>query len=542
MTSHTLHGKIIDLFQRRIYSGAVTIRDGIIIEIAPIEGRFSRCILPGFIDAHIHIESSMMVPAEFARMATVHGTVGAVADPHEIANVLGVDGVRYMLENGRHSPLKFSFAAPSCVPATELERSGAVIDENGIETLFARDGLKYLGEMMNFPGVLQGDPHVIAKLKTAQKYGLPIDGHAPGLTGADLHRYIAAGVSTDHEAYRYDEGLEKVKAGMKILIREGTGAKNFRALHRLIAEYPEMCMFCCDDKHPHDLLEGHIDTIVKMALNEGHDLFNVLQCATVNPAQHYGLNVGLLRPGDPADLIIIDNIEDFNILETYIQGELVAEKGRSLLPQVPAKAVNCFRTTPKTPVDFRIPAGPGVVRVIVATDGELITEELRIEPKVEQGAVVADIERDILKITVVNRYQDNPPVMGLIKNFGLCSGAIAASVAHDSHNIVAIGTSDEMIAQAINLIIRHQGGFAVVDGLHEAVLPLPVAGLMSLEEGPVLAGQYADLVQMARDLGSGMRDPFMTMGFMSLGVIPELKLTAQGLFDGKTFQQVGLFV
>lgn len=531
-----ISGNIVDLINDRIYPGTLVIKDGIIADIIEEEYEYGNYLIPGLVDAHIHIESSMLVPAEFARMAVVHGTVAVVSDPHEIANVLGVKGIRYLIKNGKKVPFKFYFGAPACVPATGFETAGAELNVARIEVLFKRDGLQFLSEVMNYPGVLKGDPEVMAKIEIAQKYHKPIDGHAPGLSGRDLEAYLKAGITTDHEAFQMEEGLEKIKAGMKLLIREGTAAKNFNQLHDLIPEYSDNCMFCCDDKHPNDLLQGHINDLVKRALAKGYDKMQVLKCAAVNPVKHYGLKVGLLQKGDPADLVVIDDFDRFNILETYINGVMAAKNGEPLLPKVKTGVINNFKVKLKSPVDFRVKADRNEIDCIEVIDGELITGWIKVAPKVEEGYIISDPERDLLKITVVNRYRQAPPVVGFIKNFGLKKGAIASSVAHDSHNIVAVGVTDEDLAGAVNLVIKNKGGLSVVEDGREEILPLPVAGLMSIEDGYKVAGDYQRIAAKAKQLGSDLEDPFMTMSFMTLPVIPKLKITDRGLFDADNFQ------
>ena len=530
-----ISGKIVDLINDRIYPGTLVIEDGIIADVIREEHEFNNYLLPGLVDAHIHIESSMLVPTEFARLAVTHGTVAVVSDPHEIANVLGIQGIRFMVENGKKVPFKFFYGAPPCVPATGFETAGARLSAGQIEELFERDGLHFLSEVMDYPGVISGAPEVMAKLRIAQKYHKPIDGHAPGLSGQSLNKYIRAGITTDHETFQYKEGLQKIKAGLKILIREGTAAKNFNQLHALIPQYSPQCMFCCDDKHPDDLLQGHINDLVKRALMKGYDKLQVLKCATLNPVKHYGLDVGLLQKGDPADLIVVDGFERFKILATYINGVLVAEDGRPLIPKVKTDVINNFKAQYKNANDFKVMHSADRIDVIEVVDGELVTNRLSVTPKVEGGYLVSDPERDLLKITVINRYREAPPAVGLIKNFGLKKGAIASSVAHDSHNIIAIGASDEELARAVNLIIKNQGGLAVVGDGREDILPLPMAGLMSIEDSYQVAEDYRRIAARARELGSRLKDPFMTMSFMTLLVIPELKISDRGLFDGKNF-------
>jgi adenine deaminase len=542
MPSFELSGNVVDVVAGRVFPGTVVIADGRIAAVREqAESKFDRVIMPGFVDAHVHVESSMMVPSEFARFATIHGTVASVSDPHEIANVLGIEGIQLMVENGRRVPFKFHFGVPSCVPATAFETAGATLDAVAVAGLFDEYGLRYLSEMMNYPGVLNGDADVIAKLQAAKDRGLPIDGHAPGLRGEDARRYAAAGPSTDHECVSLDEALEKIAAGMMILIREGSAARNFAALHPLLRLAPEKCMFCTDDLHPDNLLHGHIDRLAARAFAEGHDLFAVLRAATLNPVRHYGLPVGLLQPGDPADFIVVDDLRDFRVRQTYIDGALVADGGRSLIERVSVPALNRWGATAKTVEQFHVPARAGLVRVIEALDGQLVTNELHLPTREECGGLVADVATDVLKIAVVNRYADAPPAVGFIRGFGLKRGAIASSVAHDSHNVVAVGTNDTDLRAAVNALIEVKGGLSVADGSRIDVLPLEVAGLMS-RDGDAVAAGYAFLTRVARDLGSPLRAPFMTLAFMALLVIPALKLSDRGLFDGRAFRFVPLYV
>lgn len=507
--------------------------------IPPLGGRGALpFILPGFIDAHIHIESSMLIPSEFARLAVVHGTVATVSDPHEIANVCGLKGVEFMIQNGKTVPFKFNFGAPSCVPATTFETAGAELKSADVEELLRREEVLYLSEMMNFPGVLHGDAEVLKKIAAAKKYEKPVDGHAPGLRGEEAKQYIDAGISTDHECFTAEEALEKLKYGMKILIREGSAAKNFEALIDLLNDYPQQIMFCSDDKHPDSLVEGHINRLCARAVAKGIDVFKVLQAACVNPVGHYKLKVGLLRENDFADFIVVKDLENFDLLQTYVNGQLVAEEGKSLINRQSAmvSGVNNFSCSKKEAGDFVVMAGnnPLPTVAIEALDGQLITNKTPFKPLIDYGNILSDVENDILKIVVVNRYKDAPVAKAFIKNLGLKSGAIASSVAHDSHNIVAVGVDDESICRAVNLIIEKQGGVSCV-GAEDLVLPLPVAGLMSAEDGYEVAKQYSAIDQAAKELGSTLSAPFMTLSFMALLVIPHLKLSDLGLFDGDSF-------
>ena len=538
----TIQGNLVDLFQQKIYLAEIKIEGERITSLQPLNQSTNQplnYIIPGFIDAHVHIESSMLIPSEFARLAVVHGTVATVSDPHEIANVCGMKGINYMIENGKTVPFKFNFGAPSCVPATSFETAGAVIDASQIDELMRRDEILYLSEMMNFPGVLNGDKEVLQKIEAAKKHNKPIDGHAPGLRGETAKKYIDAGISTDHECFTKEEALDKLKYGMKILIREGSAAKNFEALVDLLNDYPERMMFCSDDKHPDSLVEGHINQLCARAVAKGIDVFKVLKAACVNPVNHYKLKVGLLRQNDFADFIVVKDLINFEVLQTYINGELVAENGKSLIiskGQI-SKAVNNFNCSKKKPEDFKIISNnERKTEVIEALDGQLITNKIFVAPTRVDNEIASDPEKDILKIAVVNRYNDAPVAKAFIKNFGLKKGAIASSVAHDSHNIVVVGVDDDSICKAVNVIIDAKGGVSCVDKSKQLLLPLPVAGLMSEEDGYAVAEKYSAIDKAAKELGSKLSAPYMTLSFMALLVIPHLKLSDLGLFDGDEFK------
>lgn len=538
-------GTIVDIHNRRVYAGHVEVEDGRIASIRRDPEATGPVIMPGFVDAHIHIESSMLMPSEFARVAVLHGTVGTVSDPHEIANVLGIAGVRTMIENGEKVPFRFAFGAPSCVPATSFESAGATLRPAEVEELLRDDRILYLSEMMNYPGVIHGDPVVAEKIAIARRLGMPIDGHAPGLRGDDLRTYVNAGITTDHESFSYDEGKEKLELGMKLLIREGSAARNFEALIPLLAEYPESCMFCSDDRHPDDLIAGHINLLVKRALDHGVDLMVALRTASLHPVEHYGLPIGLLREGDRADFIEVDSLEELNVLRTVIGGSVVAERGKSYISSIPVPVVNNFTAQNLEPEELTIPAPVGVsegrvrVNVIEALDGEIVTGRVEREVACRQGQVMADRTQDVLKIVVANRYTSAPPAVALITGFGLEGGALASSVAHDSHNVVAVGCSDREIARAIRLVMEQGGGLSAVgdiEGKSDLVLPLPVAGLMSDRDPWSVAEAYGRLDAFVRkELGSPLGAPYMTLSFMALLVIPSLKLSDKGLFDGVGF-------
>jgi adenine deaminase len=536
--STIIQGNLVDIHQKRIYPAEVIIENGKIQSIKETDSAPQQYILPGFIDAHVHVESSMLIPSEFARAAVVHGTVATISDPHEIANVIGVAGVEYMLDNAAKVPFHFFFGAPSCVPATSFETAGAIINSADIEKLMARPEIVYLAEMMNFPGVINNDEEVLKKLQAAKKHKKPIDGHAPGLMGDAMKNYFSKGISTDHECYMHQEALEKLQFGVKVMIREGSAAKNFETLIPLLDKYPEQIMFCSDDKHPDSLILGHINLLVKRAIAKGCNLFDVLHATSYNTVQHFNLPVGLLRVGDSADFIITDNLTDFNVLSTYIKGECVAQNGKTNIPRVEAKIVNNFNCDKKTPTDFKVKSQSKTIRVIEAIDGQLITNEIHCPTNNVNGFIESDISNDVLKIAVVNRYTNAPVAIAFVKNVGLKSGAIASCVAHDCHNIVAVGTNDVDLCEAVNLIIENKGGISLANASDKQVLPLPVAGIMSTEEISVVAEKYTALDKAAKQLGVTLQAPYMTLSFLALLVIPQLKLSDKGLFCGNKFQFV----
>ena len=538
-----VRGHIVDIFSKNIFPGEVIVENGKIKSVnrsgKPADDD-AGYILPGFIDAHVHIESSMLVPAEFAKLAVVHGTVATVSDPHEIANVCGMKGVEFMIENGKEVPFKFYFGAPSCVPATNFETAGAMLDAAAVDALLSQDDINYLSEMMNFPGVLNHNDEVMQKIGSAKKRNKPVDGHAPGLRGEAAMKYIQAGITTDHECFTKEEALEKLRYGMKIIIREGSAAKNFEALIDLLQDYPDEIMFCSDDKHPDSLVNGHINELCKRAVAKGIDLFNVLTAACINPVTHYKMNVGQLQPGDDADFIVVNDLINFHVEATYIRGVMVAENRISKISAPASQVVNNFNCAEKKVSDFKYKSegSTGEITAIEAIDGQLITNKLNAVPKIQNGLYVSDTRNDILKLVVINRYKDAPVSIGFIKNFGLKRGAIASSVAHDSHNIIATGADDESLCRAVNLVIEHHGGISCADvgnPSFEKILPLPVAGLMSNNDGYRVAEMYTRLDKAAKDLGSKLTAPFMTLSFMALLVIPHLKISDLGLFDADNF-------
>lgn len=541
MDQYTVSGNIVDIVHQKIFRGTVRVAEGKIAAVTaePVDSELY--ILPGLVDAHVHVESSMLVPSEFARLAVVHGTVAAVSDPHEIANVMGINGVRFMIDNGCKVPFKFFFGASSCVPATDFETAGARLDLPEIEELLGMEDIVYMSEMMNFPGVLNGDSLVMAKIALARERGLPIDGHAPGVMGEAACKYAKAGISTDHECFTRAEAVEKIGAGMKIQIREGSAAKNFDALIDILSDYPDQVMFCSDDKHPDDLVAGHINQLVKRAIHKGFDPLRVLRSCIYNPVHHYNLDVGMLEVGDPADYVIVDDLKTFTVLETRINGIKVAEKGATCIASVPVTAQNNFSATPVCAEDIAVSGSGSSIRVQRALDGQLITRCEIQEPCLKDGMVVSDIRRDILKLVALNRYESAPPVVGFTSGFGLQRGAIASTVAHDSHNIIAVGVDEADIVQAINLLIKQKGGISFVSGEQEQVLPLPIAGLMSGDDGYKVAGEYRQMDGLAKEAGATLGAPFMTLSFMALLVIPELKISDKGIFDGNTFSFTPLF-
>lgn len=555
--SHQITAHLVDLHLREIYLATVSIDTGKIVSIdrVPIDRlppatktsdasalESLPYLMPGFVDAHIHVESSMLMPNEFARVAVGHGTVATVSDPHEIANVCGVAGVELMLENASQVNFKFMFGAPSCVPATSFETAGAVIDAAAVEQLMGDDRIGYLSEVMDFPAVLRREEQVMSKIKAAQKHNKPVDGHAPGLRGSEAASYIAAGISTDHECVTLEEALDKISCGCKIAIREGSAARNFDALYHLIKSHPQDCMLCSDDKHPDEFLLGHINQLAARAVARGCDLMDVLTVACLNPVDHYRMDVGTLKVGDPADFIVVQDLTNFQVRETYINGEKVFADGKCLIPTTPTSTINHFVASPVTADQLVVKSKAKFARVIVAVDGQLVTHTQTVKCLTQSGNVVADFQHDVLKIVVVNRYNPSLPKVALVSGFGLTSGALASSVAHDSHNIIAVGTNDQDIATAINRVIADRGGLAVSRDGQADGLPLPVAGLMAVDSCDVVAAKYSQLDAAVKSMGTSLRSPFMTLSFMALLVIPSLKISDKGLFDVDQFDFVPLFV
>ena len=535
-----ISGNIIDIYKKRKYPGSLIIENGRIAHIEETDEEYGQYIMPGLIDSHIHIESSMSTPGSFACTAVRHGTTGVVSDPHEIANVRGIKGIEFMLEDSDRVPVKFWFGAPSCVPATGFETSGAAIGSNDIENLMARREIKYLSEVMNFPGVINMDPEILRKLDAARRFGKRIDGHAPGLKGDDLKKYVNAGISTDHECSSINEAREKLALGMKILMREGSAARNLDELKDLIKTSADMVMLCCDDLHPEDLVKGHINKLVSKLITEGFDMFDVIRACTMNPVQHYKLDAGLLKSGDPADFVIAEDYKTMKIRETWIDGKKVFGDGKVLFDYQAGSHQNMFNSEYLLPGEIKIVRKGEKMRVIRVFDGEIYTGESICDTGSGEY-VESDTGKDILKIVVKDRYNNNPPSAAFITGFGLKKGAFASSVAHDSHNIVCVGENDNDIAAAINRVIEMKGGLAVSDGRRIHSMDLPVAGLMSSNPVPEIAGRYQELSNAVKSQGCVLKAPFMTLSFMALLVIPELKISDKGLFDGKSFRFVSLF-
>lgn len=542
MEIKSIIANVVDAYRKKISPNELIVEDGVITDIRPTTQAAMTYLVPGFVDAHVHVESSMLVPSEFARAAVVHGTISSVSDPHEIGNVLGIKGVEFMLSNAATVPFKFCFGAPSCVPATQYETSGAEITVTDVRELLKDARIGYLSEVMNFPGVLNGEPNVMEKIAAALALSKPVDGHAPGLQGDFANRYFAAGITTDHECVTKSEALNKLAVGCKIAIREGSAARNFEALYELIDEYPDEVMLCSDDKHPDELILGHINCLASRAVQHGLDIYNVIKASSLNAIQHYGLPMGRLRIGDPADFVELADLTHFRVLRTVIDGRLVAENGRSLIETHRVQPINHFDAVCCTTESLLVPAPTDQMEIIRALDGQLVTQRVTVPVDKIHGHVVANPTADVLKLVVLNRYQPAQPAVAFIQGFGLKEGAFASSVAHDSHNIIAVGVDDESLCQAINQVIAMRGGLAVSHGDIKLDLPLPIAGLMSMEPIERVSLQYAKLDAEVKKMGSPLRAPFMTLSFMALLVIPDLKLSDQGLFDGKLFRFTQMFV
>lgn len=532
--SKVFHGHIVDVVRRRIYDGRIEVCDGMISSVSECDIQSEApYILPGFIDSHVHIESSMLIPAEFAAVAAGHGTIGVVSDPHEIANVLGRAGVDFMIDNASRTNFNFCFGAPSCVPSCgpDIESGGAVLSSKDVEELLQKPEIGYLSEMMNYPGVLADDAEVLAKIASAHRLGKPVDGHAPGLLGEKRAGYAGKGISTDHECTTYEEGLSCLENDMNVLIREGSAAKNYEALIPLLAIRPDRIMFCTDDSHPGDFVAGHIDNIVRRAIRDGYNFWDVLRAACLNPQEHYRLNWGLLREGDPATFIMADSLAPtMRILATFFRGEPHRTDRTYSIDTFP----NIFEADVIREEDIR-GGNVGTVPVILASDGQLFTslEYARRDD-------VSYPWNEIQKIVVVNRYSRGVmPAVGYIRGFNIRNGAMAASVAHDCHNVVAIGSSDSMIVRAVNEVITMRGGLVAICGENRiSRIELPVAGVMSPLEGKEVARLNREVHDTVAAAGCTMRSPFITMSFMCLPVIPQVKITDKGVFDAEKWEFV----
>jgi len=540
--SFTLSGNIVDVVGQTVFPGTLSVEAGKIATITPTPGvTYPTTYSPGLVDAHVHIESSMLAPSEFARAATQHGTVATVSDPHEIANVLGIEGIEWMIENGHRSPFKFYFGAPSCVPATPFETAGAQFGPEDIQYLLSKPEIKYLAEVMNFPAVVAREPKMMAIIQVAQALGKRIDGHSPGLLDEPLEQYVRAGIETDHECTTLLEAQQRIQLGMKVAIREGSAAKNFEALWPIIHASPDAVFLCSDDKHPDDLVIGHINALLRRLVDKGIDPLTAIQLATLNPVRHYGLEVGLLQPGDPADIVEWNDLKTFEAQRTWIDGQLVATRQQPQLPSITVTPINRFSTQPQTVDAFRLSVAAGSrAHVISALDGQLFTHKEQHTFAETLTNFESDTANNILKIAVVNRYTFAPPAIGLVTNFGLRRGAMASSVAHDSHNIVAVGTHDVFLCAAVNAVIAAQGGLCAVNDDTTLVLPLPIAGLMSERDAWQVATEFKALTRMVQDNGCALTSPFMTLSFMALLVIPDLKMSDRGLFDVHAFNYMDL--
>lgn len=536
-----IEGIIYDPIAKTVIPGRIILKNGRIDCIEPDDSITGPIILPGFVDSHIHIESSMLVPTAFSRIAVKHGTVAVVADPHEIANVAGVEGIDFMINNSKSAELKFFFGAPSCVPVSPFDDCYKVIDSIEIEKLMKRKDIYFLGEMMNFPGVINSDADIMKKISSALDNKKPIDGHAPALVNESLKKYISAGISTDHECFTLDEAIEKLALGMNIQIREGSAAKNFNTLNSLITTHPLQTMICTDDCHPEDLILGHINNTVKRSLKLGHNIFDILQVVSVNPVKHYNLDVGLLQIGDLADFIIVDNLEDLNVKANIINGVNVLENGFNSINTTSDISNYAFSPTINLE-NLSLKARGSKVKVIEVLEGELVTNLVEKNVLIKDEKIITDIESDILKIVVVNRFKSNELYIGLIKGFGLTKGAIAESIAHDSHHIIAVGVDDVSIFRAIEYIIKNKGGVCYCDSIDVIGLALPVYGLMGFDSGNIIADKYKEINNKVVADGCGLNAPFMTLSFMALSVIPMLKITPKGLFDVTKFQFTDLFI
>ncbi len=538
----SISGVLVDPISRATFGGEIFVENKKIVAIERRHDVNAPYILPGLIDSHVHIESSMLIPSRFAEMAVKHGTTAIVTDPHEVANVAGEEGVRFMVNNAKTVPFKFYFGVPSCVPASPFEKSGAILDSDIVERLIREDDFSFLAEMMNFPGVVNNDEEVMRKIRSAIAASKPVDGHAPGVSGEQLRAYAKAGISTDHECSNINEALEKLKAGIKIQIREGSAARNFDGLIDLIKNHKEAIMFCTDDCHPDYLQSGHINKLLARAVNLGYNIYDILHAICINPRNHYALKTGALQVNDPADFIVVDDLKSFDVSRTFIDGEEVYRKGEISI-QVPETKPPSFhfRSSFKKG-NLEVLSNGENINIIGVIKGELLTEWIKEKSPVPQGGIVkASTDTDLLKIVLLDRYDSTMPVVAFIRGFKLKSGALASSIAHDSHHIIAVGVDDDSIDSALSWIVNNRGGLCYAADGKVSGIRLPYYGLMTDENGISISRKYKELNNIIKESGCGLDTPFMTLSFMGLTVIPQLKIYHKGLFDGVRFMHTTLF-
>ncbi len=538
-----IKGNLVDVVKDKMYPATVYIENGIIAKVEENNESYSTYILPGIIDSHIHIESTLLTPEHYAREAVRHGVIGAVADPHEIANVLGTKGVDFMIENGNRTPFYFWFGAPSCVPSTPLEPAGAKLGPEEIEELLSRKDVHFLAEMMDYPGVIGSEKEVMSKIASANKHGKPIDGHAPMMSSSDVKQYAAAGISTDHECTTVEEAIEKMSLGMKVLIREGSAARNFDALHPIIASHPRQVMFCCDDMPAETLLEDYLPGSIRKAIGYGYNPLDVIRCASMNVAKHYAIPAGMLQEGDSADFIEIDSLSTFNILKTVIKGNVVFDQNEAAPSPLDStvEVINRFDCEKISIEEIQVKATGKRIKVIDCVCGDLLTETHLSTPKTENGYIISNPEEDVLKLVAINRYCPKEISVGFIRGIGIKNGAMATSISHDNHNLVVVGVSDADIVKATNLLIENKGGMVVTSGNKTEVLQLEIAGLMTHRPAKTVAHIQEQIKSLVSEMGSELEDPFLTLSFMSLIVIPKIKLSSKGLFDVTKFEFTSLF-
>lgn len=535
-----IKGNILNVFTDEIYPGEIKIEHGIIESIKEVNADFNDIIVPGFIDAHIHIESSMLTPSRFAEIALRHGTTSVIADPHEIANVMGMDGIDYMIDDAKKTPLKYYFTAPSCVPATKFEKSGATISPNIIDNLLSRPEFVALGEVMDYNAVISNEKSILEKIKIAKKYHKPIDGHAPLLSGKNLQKYVKHGVITDHESTTKKEVAEKKRMGMKIMIREGSESK---MLEKLI--YSNCDFIVSADLKPEDLINGHLDKCLRKAVDYGMDPYEAIKLVTINPAEHYNLNAGSISPGKSADLVFIDNLRDFTVKRVVINGNTIFKKQKLLFRANPRPIDTTLHVSLTKPEDFDLKAQnpahkSATVNLINVSDNTIITKQSSAKLSIQKKTIIPSVFEDILKISVVDRYGGNTISNGFVKGFGIKNGAIASSVSHDSHNIIVVGTNSEYMSRATNHLIENKGGLAAISNQAKLDVTLPIAGLMSDKPAKVVANNSAKLNELVSNMGCELSSPFTSLSFMALPVVPEVKMTTNGLFNVNTHQFIDI--